>query len=73
MWFGAVFADCAVFLGPKGLFLASLRWQELCSVSFENMKIANVPPRNHLHRTIPRGCVGLARVLTHHIHGGACT
>ena len=30
MWFGAVWQDCAVFLGPKGAVFAFFRWQEGC-------------------------------------------
>jgi hypothetical protein len=46
MWFGAVFADCAVFLGPDGAVFAFLKWQESCSDNFENMKTVNVQGSN---------------------------
>ena len=38
MWFGAVSADCAVFLGSGSAFFALLIWQKACFLEFENMK-----------------------------------
>ena len=63
MLFGAVLGDCAVFLEPNGAVFAFLRWQESCSVSFENMKTVNLLPGNSQPGSIPRGCLGLARDL----------
>lgn len=43
MWFGAVSADCAVFLGLGGALFAFLIWQKSCFLSLENMKTVNIP------------------------------
>jgi hypothetical protein len=61
MWFGAVFADCAVFLGPDGAVFAFFRWQESCFDNPENMKTANALPGNSWQCNISRGWLGLAQ------------
>ena len=62
MWFGAVSADCAVFLGVRSSFFAFLSWQQSCFLNFDNMKTVNVLLGHPPDEPLPGGWPRLSRV-----------
>jgi len=55
MWFGAVFADCAVFLPKWPGSFSSWIWQEPCCRNLKNMKTQNALLGSSHGRILVRG------------------